>query len=365
MKNNGSLKAKSPESVLVTGGGGFLGGAIVKRLKGRGDHVISFSRHFYPELEEMGVEQIQGDISDAAAVEQACRKADLVFHVAAKPGIWGEYETYYRTNVLGTRNVIDACKQHHVSRLVYTSSPSVVFDGTDMEGVDESVPYPEKYLAHYPNTKAMAEQMVTGAAAEGVKTIILRPHLIWGPKDNHLVPRIVEHAKRLVRVGNGRNLVDTIFIDNAADAHIQAADKLEQDHRLSGRVYFISQDDPVPLWDMVNNILGAAGLFPVQRSMSRNTAWMIGAALEYVFRTFKLPGEPRMTRFLADELSTAHWFDISAAKKDLGYKPEISIKEGLSRLERWLQRQQESGNKDQRSEVRGRRSGNRGQKPED
>jgi len=341
MTTNESIKAKSPELVLVTGGGGFLGSAIVKRLKDRGDRVISFSRHFYSELAEMGVQQIQGDISDAAAVEQACRKADLVFHVAAKPGIWGDYETYYRTNVLGTRNIIDACKQHHISRLVYTSSPSVVFDGTDMEGVDESVSYPERYLAHYPKTKAMAEQMVKGAAAEGLRTIILRPHLIWGPKDNHLVPRIVEHAKRLVRVGNGRNLVDTIFIDNAAAAHVQAADKLEKNHHLTGRVYFISQDDPVPLWDMVNNILGAAGFFPVQRSMSRNSAWMIGAALEFVYRTFNLAGEPRMTRFLADELSSAHWFDISAAKKDLGYKPEISIREGLSRLERWLQHQPE------------------------
>jgi 2-alkyl-3-oxoalkanoate reductase len=343
MKNDESVKAKSPALVLVTGGGGFLGGAIVKRLKERGDRVISFSRRFYPELSEMGVEQIRGDISDAAAVEQACRNSDLVFHVAAKPGIWGDYAAYYRTNVIGTRNVIDACKKHHVSRLVYTSSPSVVFDGTDMEGVDESVSYPERYLAHYPKTKAMAEQMVTGAAAEGLKTIILRPHLIWGPKDNHLVPKIIERANRLVRVGNGKNLVDTIFIDNAADAHVQAADKLEQNHHLSGRVYFISQDNPVPLWDMVNNILGAAGRFPVQRSMSRNTAWMIGAALEFAYKTFKIPGEPRMTRFLADELSAAHWFDIGAAKKDLGYKPEISIKEGLSRLERWLQHQPEVG----------------------
>lgn len=357
MKNNESLNAKSPHRVLVTGGGGFLGSAIVKRLVKRGDRVISFSRGFYPELAKMGVEQIQGNISDAAAVQQACRKADLVFHVAAKPGVWGNYATYYRTNVLGTRNVIDACKQHHVSGLVYTSSPSVVFDGTDMEGVNESVPYPEKYLAHYPKTKAMAEQMVTAAAAEGLKTVILRPHLIWGPNDNHLVPRIIERANRLVKVGNGRNLVDTIYIDNAADAHIRAADQLEQCHHLSGKVYFISQDEPVPLWDMVNNILSAAGLFPVQRSISRNTAWMIGAVLEFVYKAFKIPGEPRMTRFLADELSTAHWFDISAAKKDLGYEPKISIEEGLSRLEKWLQHQTEMGKRvgtrDPKSEVPG------------
>jgi len=140
MKNKEPITGKSLHKVLVTGGGGFLGGAIVRQLVERGDRVISFSRLFYPELSAMGVEQIQGDISDANAVEQACREVDLVFHVAAKPGVWGDYVTYYRTNVIGTQNVIAACKQHNVSRLVYTSSPSVVFDGADMEGVDESVP---------------------------------------------------------------------------------------------------------------------------------------------------------------------------------------------------------------------------------
>jgi nucleoside-diphosphate-sugar epimerase len=212
-----------------------------------------------------------------------------------------------------------------------------------MEGVDESVPYPEKYHAHYPKTKAMAEQSVIAAGNEGLRTIILRPHLIWGPRDNHLVPRIIERANRLVKVGDGRNLVDTIYIDNAAAAHIQAADRLEQNPNLSGRVYFISQDNPVPLWEMVDNILKAADLAPVQRSISRNTAWMIGAALEIFYKMFKISGEPRMTRFLADELSTAHWFDISAAKKDLGYKPKISMEEGLFRLEKWLRNKPETG----------------------
>ena len=341
MKNNESITGESLDKILVTGGGGFLGGAIIRQLVERGDRVKSFSRRFYPELASLGVEQIQGDISDKTAVGQAFRKVNLVFHVAAKPGVWGDYSAYYRTNVIGTKNVIAACKEHNILRLVYTSSPSVVFGGADMEGVDESVPYPEKFHSHYPKTKAMAEQAVIAAGDEGLKTIILRPHLIWGPQDNHLVPRIIERANRLVKVGNGKNRVDTIYIDNAADAHIQAADRLEQNHNLSGRVYFISQDDPVPLWEMVNNILKAAGLAPVRRSISRNTAWMIGTALEFFYKSFNISGEPRMTRFLADELSTAHWFDISAAKKDLGYAPKISIEEGLFRLEQWLQHKPE------------------------
>ena len=337
MKNNKTIKVKAPSKALVTGGGGFLGGAIVKMLIERGDDICSFSRGFYSELASMGVEQIQGDISDKIAVEQACKGVDLVFHAAAKPGVWGDYFDYYRTNVMGTENVITACKKHNVDRLIYTSSPSVVFNGTDMEGVDESVPYPKIFHANYPQTKAIAEQFVVKAAGEGLLTIILRPHLIWGPRDLHFVPRIIERARRLVRVGNGKNLVDTIYIDNAAEAHILAADRLEENPKLSGNIYFISQDEPVPAWDMVNAILKAAGLNPVKRSIPHRMAWLIGALFEFTYKTFNISGEPQMTRFLADELATAHWFDISAARKDLGYVPRISIKEGLRRLEIWLQ----------------------------
>jgi len=321
---------------MVTGGGGFLGKAIVKLLREKGDEVTSFSRNRYPDLASMGVQQVQGDISDKGAIEHACNGVDLLFHVAAKPGIWGNYADYYKTNVIGTQNVISACKKHHISRLVYTSSPSVIFNGTNMEGVDESVPYPDKFGAHYPKTKAMAEQHVVRSASDSLKTIILRPHLIWGPGDNHLVPRIIERAERLIRVGNGRNLVDTIYIDNAAEAHVLAADRLQENHKLSGKIYFISQGKPVPLWEMVDNILIAAGLAPVQRSMPYGFAWIAGAVLEFIYKTFNIRSEPQMTRFLAEELATAHWFNISAARNDLGYVPRISTKKGLVRLESWL-----------------------------
>lgn len=330
------MKKRKPEKVLVTGGGGFLGSAIVRRLVKRGDAVRSFSRGFYPELALMGVEQIRGDISDKASVVKACKDADLIFHTAAKPGVWGAYSEYFRINVTGTRNVICACRHQKIPRLVHTSSPSVVFDGSDMEGVDETVPYPERFHAHYPETKAIAEQHVLEAAKDGVHAIILRPHLIWGPRDNHLVPRILARAGRLVRVGRGENLVDTTYIDNAADAHILAADKLKDRPYLSGNVYFISQGTPVPLWDMIDAILKAGGCAPVRRSVSRKTAWMIGAILERVYKTFHIRSEPRMTRFVANELATAHWFDISAARRDLGYVPQISDKEGLLRLKAWL-----------------------------
>jgi len=321
-----------------------LGSAIVRRLIRRGDHVTSFSRSFYPELDALGVRQVCGDLADRDAVIAACRTMDLVFHVAARTGVWGPYDTYFKTNVTGTENILSACRRNHIPRLVYTSSPSVVFTGGDMQGVDESVPYPDHYPAPYPHTKALAEQAVRRASDTDFKTIVLRPHLIWGPRDNSLVPRIIARARRLVRVGDGSNRVDTVYIDNAADAHILAADRLRESPLLSGKIYFITQDDPVPLWDLIDAILNAGGLPPVRRSVSKRTAWLMGLLLETVYSIFPLSGEPRMTRFVAEELATSHWFDISAAKKDLGYHPAVPTTEGLQRLSAWLLKSSKGAN---------------------
>jgi nucleoside-diphosphate-sugar epimerase len=319
---------------LVTGGGGFLGKAIVKLLLARGDQVRSFSRNTYPALAELGVEQHSGEIGDTAAVLTAIGGCDIVFHVAAKAGVWGPYEEFYRANVLGTRNVVEACRQHGIRRLVYTSSPSVVFDGSDMEGVDESVAYPDHFEAFYPQTKAEAEQLVLQANDDTLATVALRPHLIWGPEDNHLVPRILERGAKgvLRRIGSRTCLVDTIYIDNAATAHLQAADRLEIGSVVAGKAYFLSQGEPLPVWDVVNRILEAGGLPPVSRTISPGLAYAAGAVLETIYRLLRLKGEPRMTRFVARELSTAHWFDLSAARRDFGYRPQVSFDEGLERL---------------------------------
>lgn len=322
--------------ILVTGGGGFLGGAIVKQLLKRGEAVTSFSRGFYPALQAQGVEQIQGDLGDREAVMNAVEGKNLVFHVAAKAGVWGSYNNYFIPNVIGTRNIIEACRLHQVSRLVYTSSPSVVFTGQDMEGVDESVPYPPKSHTNYTKTKTIAEKEIVQAALQGLGVITLRPHLIWGPEDPHLVKRIIERADRLVRVGSKNSFVDTIYIDNAAEAHILAADSLLEKPELSGNIYFISNSEPIPIWDMINGILNAAGLEPITKTVPHRVVWLVGAVLEFIYKVLMLKGEPVMTRFVADELASAHWFDISAANQDLGYIPRVSIQEGLSRLEKWL-----------------------------
>ena len=320
--------------ILVTGGGGFLGLAIVRKLLDRGERVRTLSRGNYPALSALGVEQIQGDIADHHVVDTAVADCDLVFHVAAKAGVWGTYESYRAANIIGTQNVIDACRKHGVNRLVYTSSPSVTFGGDDQEGIDESAPYPETFLAFYPHTKAEAERRVIAANDADLATVSLRPHLIWGPGDNHLVPRILTQGRagKLRIVGTGANLVDSVYIDNAADAHILAGDKLLPGAPIAGRNYFITNDEPMAMAELINGILAAGGVPPVTRKISVNMAFRAGRILEGAFKLFGLSGEPRMTRFVARQLGTAHWFDISAAKQDLGYKPKVSIREGLDKL---------------------------------
>ena len=323
---------------LVTGGGGFLGKAIILQLFERGDEARSYSRGDYPELRKLGVDVQQGDIADASDVSAAVEGCDVVFHVAGKPGIWGPYEEYYRTNVVGTENVLDACRQHTVARLVYTSSPSVVHGTGDVEGVDESTPYAETFETHYPKTKAIAEQMVLEANSKEIATVSLRPHLIWGPGDNHLIPRMIEKGKkgRLRRVGKKPHPVDSTYIDNAAKAHLLAADRHSPDSVIAGKAYFISQGEPVDVAELINLIIGTAGIPPMNRTVPPELAHAVGWICERVYTLFRIKKEPPMTRFLAKQLSTAHWFDISAARRDLGYNPDISIEEGLKRLEQFF-----------------------------
>ncbi len=320
---------------LVTGGGGFLGRYIVELLVARGQRVRSFSRRRYDALDALGVEQHVGDLRDVAAVAAACEGAEVVYHAAAVAGIWGPWSNYYETNTLGTRHVIEACVQRGVRRLIYTSSPSVTFDGRDQCGVDESAPYATRWLCDYPHTKALAEQEVLGANGyDDLLTCALRPHLIWGPRDEHLVPRLIARAKagRLRRVGDSTNLIDMVYVENAALAHLQAADALTAGSPVAGRAYFISQGEPVICWAWIDEILLLAGLPPVRKAISAKVAWRVGAALEGIYRLLRLRAEPPMTRFLAAQLSTSHYFDISRARQDFGYEPRISTVEGMHRL---------------------------------
>lgn len=326
--------------VFVTGGGGFLGQAIVKQLRARGDQVISYSRQAYPELEALGVEHRQGDLNQPKRLIAAMKDCEAVIHVAAKAGIWGRPEDFYQVNVLGTENVLAACQYLEIPRLVYTSSPSVVHPGDQgVEGADESLPYPEHYLADYPRTKAIAEKMALAAKSSKLGTVSLRPHLIWGPGDPHFVPRLVSRARsgRLKLIGKNDPLVDTVYVDNAAQAHLLALDRLSPQADISGKAYFITQGEPIPVSQFINNIVESAGLPPITRHIPAGLALLVGGLLESAYRSFHLPGEPMMTRFLAHQLSTPHWFDISAARRDLGYLPQVDYQTGIRHLAAWLQ----------------------------
>jgi nucleoside-diphosphate-sugar epimerase len=326
---------------LVTGAGGFLGLYIVEQLVVRGDRVRGFCRGEYPELRRLGIEVVQGDLRDRERVASACEEIDAVFHVGGLSGIWGPWKQYHGVNNIGTENVIEGCRQHRVSRLVYTSSPSVTFDGRDQCGVDESVPYARRWLCHYPHSKALAEQAVLAAnGTDGLLTCALRPHLIWGPRDRHLIPRLLDRARagQLRRVGDGHNLIDMTYVENAATAHLQAADALGPGSSVCGRTYFINQGEPVNCWSWIDDILALAGLPPVNGSISTKSAWSAGAVLEIFHHVFRPRTEPRMTRFLAAQLGRSHYFDIKRAKDDFGYSPAISTSEGMRRLAESLQR---------------------------
>jgi nucleoside-diphosphate-sugar epimerase len=321
-------------TVLVTGGGGFLGGAIVRRLLARGDAVVSFTRTAYPWLDELGVIQKHGDLTDLSALTAAAQGCEAMVHAAAKAGIWGRHRDFHATNVIGTENAIAACKAAGVQKLVYTSTPSVVNNGTDIEGGDESLPYSTTFEADYPRTKAEAERKVKAANGADLATVSLRPHLIWGPGDPHLIPRLLARARsgRLRRIGRREIVVDATYIDNAADAHLLALDRLNINSPIAGKAYFISNDEPVKMWDFLNGILKEAGIEPVTRSVPVWLARTIGRFAESFHRLFRLAGEPAMTRFLATQLGTSHWFNIDAAKRDLDYRPSVSMADGVKRL---------------------------------
>jgi len=325
-------------NVLVTGGGGFLGGAIVRRLHERGDSVTAFGRSDYPQLSSLGIPTVRGDIGDRSAVNAAINGMDAVVHVAAKVGIWGKRRDFETININGTRNVIDACRSAGVAQLVATSSPSVVDCEDGLEGVDESQPYPEEYLAYYPETKAEAERAVLAAHGECLATVVLRPHLIWGPGDTQLIPRLLDRARRgrLVQVGDGTNLVDITYIGNAADAHLAALDRVCPEAPCGGKAYFISQGEPVSLWEWINELLERVNVPKVSRRISHSAARRIGALAELAYRFLPTSAEPPMTRFLAGQLAKPHYFSIDAARRDLGYEPSVSTAEGLDRLVAWI-----------------------------
>jgi nucleoside-diphosphate-sugar epimerase len=311
----------------VTGGTGFLGRRLVERLLSQGRRVTVLARRPAPDLEARGVRFIRASLEDAAAVQAACAGVGTVFHVAAKVGVWGRRRDYFRANVLGTRAVIDGCRRHGVARLVHTSTPSVVYNGGGISGGDESLPLTTRCPSPYPLTKAVAEREVLAANSPSLRTVALRPHLVTGAGDPHLVPRLVAAARAnsLWIVGQGKNRVDITHVENVVDAHLLAEAALAGGDGCAGRPFFITNGEPVSLWEWVNGLLAALGENPATRKISMATANVVASACEVVWRVLPLRSEPPLTRFVAAELATDHWFDISAARRDLAYSPRVSL----------------------------------------
>lgn len=322
----------------MTGGGGFLGSALVRMLRARGDEVRVLARGDYPELRAIGVSLFRSDITDLPALTNATAGCDIVFHTAAKAGVWGSLESYHRPNVVGTEMLIAACLATRVPKLVFTGSPSVVFDGTDQEDGTSTLPYAVPSSSHYSATKASAERMVLKANSEQLATVSLRPHLIYGPGDPHLVPRVIDRASkgRLVLVGDGSNRVSLTYVDNAAASHLQAGDRLAFGEACAGRAYFINDPEPVVFGEWLTALVTQLGLPAVTRRLSIRSAVRVGGLLEFVWSTFRLGGEPPLTRSVARNLGISHWYSLDEARRDFGFVPPVEASEGFERTIEWF-----------------------------
>ncbi len=323
----------------VTGGGGFLGRRIVELLRARGDEVRVLARRRHPSVEALGARSFAVDIRDTRRVEDAIEGADVVFHVAGKTGHWGPRKEFWSVNVDGTRSVVQAALGSGVPKIIHTSSPSVVGYARDVENGGPELPYATKHESPYAESKEAGERIVLSANGGPLATVALRPHLIIGPGDRELLPRVIQRAARgsLRVVGDGANRVDLTFVDNAAWAHLDACDTLTGPEACcAGRSYFISNDKPVVLWQWLRALLVELGIAPRTGAVSFRAARLAGGTSELIWKLLHLPGEPPVTRFLAGALARSHWYDMGPARRDLGYRIRVPMEEATRLTLDWL-----------------------------
>jgi nucleoside-diphosphate-sugar epimerase len=317
--------------VLLTGGSSLLGAGVVRALHARGDDVVVLQRRPAAVASELGLAERLADLTDAATVQRAMQGADAVIHLAARVGVVGTAEQFHRANVTGTRTVLRAARASGVPKLVFISSPSVAHSGSALAGTGAEPADPDRARGHYSRSKARAELDVLAADGPGFTTIAIRPHLIWGPGDTQLVGRIVERARsgRLALVGGGRALIDTTYIDNAVDAVVAALDHARAGH---GQAFVVSNGEPRTVAELFERICAAAGVAAPSLRVPRTVAWTGGALAEVAWRLGRRTDDPPMTRFLASQLATAHWFDQRRVRQVLDWTPRVSLDEGFARL---------------------------------
>lgn len=323
--------------VLVTGAGSLLLGGVAAALHARGDEVVCLQRRMATFAGSDDVQQVLGDARDQAAVRQAATGCDAIVHGAARVGVVGSWAEFEGVNVRGTANVLHNARARGVSRVVHVSTPSVAHSGHSIVGAGADPAVTGRHGAYYAESKAIAEQAALAANTDEMGVVAVRPHLVWGPGDTQLVGRIVERAAagRLAMVGDGSALIDSTYIDNAISAHVAALDAVHPGAVCAGRAYVIANGEPRTVHELIEGICVAAGVPFAPRHVPVRLALGLGSVVERVWPRLR-DDEPPITRFLAEQLGTAHWFDPRPARNDLGWSPHVSLADGFELLRQWF-----------------------------
>jgi nucleoside-diphosphate-sugar epimerase len=329
--------------VLVTGAGSALMGGVAATLARRGDDVVCLQRRAVGFPDDVRIAQVHGDLRDLDAVLTAAEGCDAIVHGGARVGVVGSWSDFHSVNVEGTLHVIHAARLGGVGRLVHVSTPSVAHVGHSLVGIGAEEAVTGRHGAFYAESKALAERVALDANSDTLAVVAIRPHLVWGPGDTQLVGRIVERATagRLMMVGSGSALVDTTYLDNAVSAHVAALDALHAGAPCAGHAYVVANGEPRTVHELVEGICLAAGVPFAPRHVPARVARGVGSIVERVWPRFRA-GEPPITRFVAEQLGTAHWFDPRPARDDLGWEPSVSLDEGFARLAAWFAEQRKN-----------------------
>ena len=313
--------------VLVTGASGMLGGAVARALAQRGDDVVLMQRR----PSGLDLPERLVDLLDRDAVRSAVRDVDGVIHLAAKVNVVGPWAEYAAVNVEGTRTMLEEARSAGVGRFVQVSSPSVAHSGRSLVAAPAGPADPASARGSYSRSKALAEQLALAAHGPGFAVVAVRPHLVWGPGDTQLVARIVERGRkrRLALVDRGTALIDTTYVDNAADALVAALDAAES---AGGTAYVVSNGEPRPVAEILASICAAAGVPGPRVAVPFPVAWVAGAAADSIWSWRGRETDPPITRFLAEQLATAHWFDQRHTRQALRWSPRVTLDDGFARL---------------------------------
>jgi nucleoside-diphosphate-sugar epimerase len=330
--------------LLVTGATGFLGQALVRRLVEEGHRVRALGRNERAgeRLTAMGATFVRADLLDRARVEAALDGVEAVIHAAALSSPWGTYREFERANVTATEYLVEAARQAGVRRFVHVSTPSLYYGCGVTENIPETVALPSRFVNHYAATKFLAEKIVERASQEGhLETLVIRPQGLIGEGDDVLVPRLLRAARKtgLPLIGDGSNRIDLTYVGNVVDALVLC---LNAPRELAGRTFNISNGEPKTFLELADLIFSAVGEPPRFRKIPFRVAWTLAGAMEFVARFIPPMGEPPLTRYGITVLAMSRTLDISQAQDCLGYRPRVSVEEGLSRFARWWRERRET-----------------------